>query len=78
MADGKDLVERLREWASGDPDPVSIVLREAAAEIQRLRVELAYMDDIARCRGEENERLRRIVLWWRRGRGRTDASVPAS
>lgn len=36
-------------------------------EIDRLRLDLAYTDDIARCRGEENERLRMFV---------SDRSVP--
>jgi hypothetical protein len=30
-------------------------------EVDRLRLDCAYMEDIARCRGEENERLRHVV-----------------
>ncbi len=34
----------------------------ALDEIDRLRLDAAYMEDIARCRGEENERLRAWVF----------------
>lgn len=40
-------------------DPMAQQLCQALNEIDRLRLDAAYMEDIAQCRGEENERLRR-------------------
>lgn len=61
-----DIVKTLREYVADEPYSEHIdwaVLAAAADEIQRLSVALGYLENIAECRGEENERLRRRVVY---------------
>jgi septal ring factor EnvC (AmiA/AmiB activator) len=62
MADQPDIVERLRAHAEhGDDcdDHSSVLLHQAADEIERLRGELAYSDQRQQTLREELERLRK-------------------
>lgn len=70
MADGSDIVERLRRWnRNGVPTaiPPHMMMDEAAAEIERLRHDIDRHLTIASDLATEVERLRAQAPGWRMG-----------
>jgi hypothetical protein len=71
LSAGLGLVKRLRFLASGQDDPHSVALTEAADEIERLRVTLHHVECGLRAAEEERDELRAAndrfgqrQAWW--------------